>query len=151
MSRQRVKLRDFRGYPTGTAVVALLTTAVAIFGLSVGGRSSAISALVGFSVVFCAQAVWAAIDRAHERAKKEARLDRTPSRTAGVAIRVLLHQIGMTQEQLADGVGMSLSTLKRRLLGGSFRIDELVAISNYLGVPLDDVLTPPGSRVAGAR
>ncbi len=71
----------------------------------------------------------------------------TPSGKAARAIRAILADRRMSIEALADGTGLSLSTLKRRLLGhSSFTIDELVVIAGYLKVSLLDVLTPISER-----
>lgn len=71
----------------------------------------------------------------------------TPSAQAALAVRALLHDRAETQERLADSIGISLSTLKRRMLCTSpFTIDELFAIARYFDVPLPQVLFPQATR-----
>lgn len=71
----------------------------------------------------------------------------TPSGKAARAIRAILADRRQSIEALAAGTGLSLSTLKRRLLTHSpFTIDELVVIAGYFEVQLADVLTPFDER-----
>ena len=71
----------------------------------------------------------------------------TPSAQAALAVRALLHDRSETQERLADSIGISLSTLKRRMLCASpFTIDELFAIARHFDVPLPHVLFLRASR-----
>ncbi|GAA1776856.1 helix-turn-helix domain-containing protein [Leucobacter iarius] len=71
----------------------------------------------------------------------------TPSAQAALAVRALLHDRAETQERLADSIGISLSTLKRRMLCASpFTIDELFAIARHFDVPLPWVLFLRTSR-----
>ncbi|PIO50427.1 hypothetical protein BV502_08770 [Leucobacter sp. OAMLP11] len=71
----------------------------------------------------------------------------TPSAQAALAVRALLVDRTETQERLADSIGISLSTLKRRMLCASpFTIDELFAIARHFDVPLPHVLFPQAAR-----
>lgn len=71
----------------------------------------------------------------------------TPSGKAARAIRAILADRRQSIEALAAGTGLSLSTLKRRLLTRSpFTIDELVVIASFFEVQLADVLTPFDER-----
>lgn len=71
----------------------------------------------------------------------------TPSAQAALAVRALLNDRVETQERLADSIGISLSTLKRRMLCTSpFTIDELFAIARHFDVPLPHVLFPRAAR-----
>ncbi|QIK63798.1 helix-turn-helix transcriptional regulator [Leucobacter viscericola] len=73
----------------------------------------------------------------------------TPSIRASRAVRALLHDRRESQEQLAEATGISLSTLKRRMLNISpFTINELFAIARHFGVGIEDVLSSPMERVA---
>lgn len=73
----------------------------------------------------------------------------TPSGKAARAIRSILADRRVSVEALSDGSGISLSTLKRRLLGATpFTIDELGLIANALSVSLVDVLVPISDREA---
>ncbi|MFI8593748.1 helix-turn-helix domain-containing protein [Microbacterium sp. NPDC078428] len=73
----------------------------------------------------------------------------TPSGRAARAIRSILADRRESIEALADGTGITLSTLKRRLLLASpFTIDELGLIANHFEVPIIDVLTPVTDRPA---
>ena len=76
----------------------------------------------------------------------------TPSAQAALAVRALLHDRNETQERLADSIGISVSTLKRRMLVVSpFTIDELVAIARHFEVPLPRVLLPQTPPESGHR
>lgn len=71
----------------------------------------------------------------------------TPSGKAARSIRALLADRRESIENLSEGTGIALSTLKRRLLGATpFTIDELGLIAEYFRVPIVDVLTPLGER-----
>lgn len=73
----------------------------------------------------------------------------TPSGKAARSIRALLADRRESIESLADGTGIALSTLKRRLLGASpFTIDELGLVAEYFGVSILDVLTPISERMS---
>lgn len=66
--------------------------------------------------------------------------------TAG-AIRAELARRNISRAKLAEKLGWKVSTTQRRLSGGKpFAAHELVAIADFLGVPLVDLL--PGERVA---
>lgn len=66
--------------------------------------------------------------------------------TAG-AIRAELARKNVSRRKLAEDLHWKVSTTQRRLSGGKpFAAHELVAIADYLGVPLMDLL--PGERVA---
>ena len=71
----------------------------------------------------------------------------TPSGKAARAIRSILADRRESVEKLAEETGISLSTLKRRLLGATpFTIDELGLIAEYFGVSIVEVLTPIEER-----
>lgn len=75
----------------------------------------------------------------------------TASGKAARAIRAILADRAESIETLSEGTGISLSTLKRRLLGASsFSINELALIAAYFDVPMADVLTPLSERPAVA-
>lgn len=68
----------------------------------------------------------------------------TPSGRAVKAIRIYLADRGESIEALAEGSGISHSTLKRRLRGDSpFTIDELSLIAQHFGVPVPAILVSP--------
>lgn len=76
----------------------------------------------------------------------------TPSGKAARAIRSILADQRVSVEALAEGTGIALSTIKRRLLGTSpFSIDELGLIAAFLGVSIVDVLVPISEREAVVR
>ncbi len=69
------------------------------------------------------------------------------SAKAARAIRSILADRRESIESLSEGTGITLSTLKRRLLlASSFTIDELSLIARYFEVPVSDVLTPIADR-----
>jgi transcriptional regulator with XRE-family HTH domain len=75
----------------------------------------------------------------------------TPSGKAARAIRSILADRRESIESLADGTGIALSTVKRRLLLASpFTIDELGLIAQYFDVPIADVMTPVSERPSAA-
>lgn len=75
----------------------------------------------------------------------------TPSGKAARAIRSILADRRESVEKLAEETGISLSTLKRRLLLSTpFTIDELGLIANYFEVSIIEVITPVDERAAVA-
>lgn len=65
----------------------------------------------------------------------------TYSGKASRAIRILLADRDLSIEALSDGTGISLSTLKRRLLGATpFTLDEIGLIAEFFSVPLMSVI-----------
>lgn len=75
----------------------------------------------------------------------------TPSGKAARAIRSILADRRESIESLAEGTGITLSTLKRRLLTATpFTIDELGLIASHFGVSIVDVITPMTERPAVA-
>ncbi|MCB8043682.1 helix-turn-helix transcriptional regulator [Microbacterium oxydans] len=76
----------------------------------------------------------------------------TPSGKAARTIRSILADRRESVESLAENTGISLSTLKRRLLlSHPFTIDELGLIASYFEVSIIDVLTPIGERDGAER
>lgn len=71
----------------------------------------------------------------------------TPSGKAARAIRAILADRGESIESLANGTGIALSTLKRRLLGAPFTLDEVGLIAEYFGTSIANVITPINERV----
>ncbi|MBS0231743.1 MAG: helix-turn-helix transcriptional regulator [Proteobacteria bacterium] len=69
-------------------------------------------------------------------------------RKASRTIRALLADRNDSIERLAEGSGISLSTLKRRLIGGAFTLDEIAQIADYFGISIVDVITPINERPA---
>lgn len=60
-----------------------------------------------------------------------------------VAIRMLMIKNGLTQDELAKKLGMSKSTLNRKLnCKTPWLLDECLLLSNILGVTLDDIFLP---------
>lgn len=73
----------------------------------------------------------------------------TPSGKAARAIRSILADRRESVETLSDETGISLSTLKRRLLLATpFTIDELGLIAQHFEVSIVDVLVPINERAA---
>jgi hypothetical protein len=73
----------------------------------------------------------------------------TPSGKAARAIRSILADRRESVESLAEGTGIALSTLKRRLLLATpFTIDELGLIAQHFQVPITEVLVPLSDRPA---
>lgn len=71
----------------------------------------------------------------------------TRSGRAARAIRSILADRRLSVEALAEGTGLALSTLKRRLLGTTpFTIDELGIIADFFEVSIVDVLVPISER-----
>ncbi|MDQ1111092.1 DNA-binding Xre family transcriptional regulator [Microbacterium testaceum] len=72
----------------------------------------------------------------------------TPSGKASRAIRSILADRRESVEKLAEATGISLSTLKRRLLLASpFTIDELGLIAAHFNLSIIDVITPVDERI----
>lgn len=60
---------------------------------------------------------------------------------AGRAVRAALTQCGMTQEQLSEKTGISLSTLSRRINGShAFSLPELFAVAEVTGADVVDLV-----------
>lgn len=75
----------------------------------------------------------------------------TPSGKAARAVRSILADRRESVESLAQGTGISLSTLKRRLLLATpFTIDELGLIASYFDTSILNVLTPVTDREVAA-
>lgn len=75
----------------------------------------------------------------------------TPSGKAARAIRAILADRGESIESLSNGTGIALSTLKRRLLGAPFTLDEIGLIAEHFGISIAAVITPIDERlVVGA-
>ena len=75
----------------------------------------------------------------------------TPSGKAARAVRSILADRRESVETLSESTGISLSTLKRRLLLATpFTIDELGLIAQHFEVPLIDVLVPITDREVAA-
>ncbi len=75
----------------------------------------------------------------------------TPSGKAARAVRSILADRRESVESLAEGTGISLSTLKRRLLLATpFTIDELGLIASYFDTSILNVLTPVTDREVAA-
>lgn len=67
------------------------------------------------------------------------------------SIRILLASRRISIADLAEGTGISLSTLKRRLLGATpFTIDELGLIANFFTVEVAALLNPAQVAEAAA-
>ncbi|GGO59006.1 hypothetical protein GCM10010910_00920 [Microbacterium nanhaiense] len=65
----------------------------------------------------------------------------TYSGKASRAIRILLADRKLSIEALSAGSGISLSTLKRRLLGSTpFTLDEIGLIAEFFDVPIMAVI-----------
>jgi transcriptional regulator with XRE-family HTH domain len=65
-------------------------------------------------------------------------------RTIAAAIKVRLVALDMTQQELADKVGMPINNLSGRLLGHrQFRAAELKAIADVLGVEVGKLFEDP--------
>lgn len=59
------------------------------------------------------------------------------NRITGSAVRAEMARRRLSQERIAAAIGLSRSALQRRIAGQSaFRIDELRAIADLLGVPV---------------
>jgi len=71
-----------------------------------------------------------------------------------VTIRMLMIRNGLTQDELAKKLGMSKSTLNRKLNRKTpWLLDECLLLSNILGVTLDDIFLPrwlPNGNESGA-
>ncbi|MFJ4166325.1 hypothetical protein ACIPY5_12280 [Microbacterium sp. NPDC089698] len=75
----------------------------------------------------------------------------TPSGKAARAVRSILADRRESVETLSESTGISLSTLKRRLLLATpFTIDELGLIAQHFEVPLINVLVPITDREVAA-
>lgn len=75
----------------------------------------------------------------------------TPSGKAVRAVRSILADRRESIESLSESTGISLSTLKRRLLLASpFTIDELGLIANHFELPIVAVLVPVTEREVAA-
>ncbi|QEA27083.1 hypothetical protein FGL91_00065 [Microbacterium sp. CBA3102] len=73
----------------------------------------------------------------------------TPSGKAARAVRSILADRRESVETLSEMTGISLSTLKRRLLLATpFTIDELGLIAQHFEVSIIDVLIPISEREA---
>jgi transcriptional regulator with XRE-family HTH domain len=58
-------------------------------------------------------------------------------------VRAAIARAGLRQTAVADAVGMSRTAMGYRLKGRyPFTIDELYAISSYLGVPIGTLIPP---------
>jgi transcriptional regulator with XRE-family HTH domain len=68
-------------------------------------------------------------------------MDQSPAeRTAG-AVRAELARRRISGRKMAESLGWSPTTTARRLSGSSpFDIDELVAVADFLGIPLTALL-----------
>lgn len=65
----------------------------------------------------------------------------TYSGKASRSIRIILADRRLSIEALSDGTGISLSTLKRRLLGATpFTLDEIGLIAEYFGISIMSVI-----------
>ncbi len=72
----------------------------------------------------------------------------TPAAEIARAVRAEMARRGITQETLADRLGLTQRAMSRRLTADtSFRAEELAAIAEVLGVPVD-VLLPTSERAA---
>jgi len=67
--------------------------------------------------------------------------DSSPSRTVAANARAEIARLGRTVQPIAEQIGQNRVTLGRRLSGQlPFTIDEIVALSRVLGVPLATLL-----------
>lgn len=73
---------------------------------------------------------------------------RNSSRPAVVTnIRVAALRAGVSQNDIAEMLGVSQPALSRRMTGDvDFRVAELVAIADYLGVTVDQLLEPAAEQ-----
>lgn len=69
-------------------------------------------------------------------------------RKASRTIRALLADRNTSIESLAEGSGISLSTIKRRLLTGGWTLDETQQVADFFKVSIVEVITPIDERPA---
>lgn len=55
-----------------------------------------------------------------------------------IKIKKLIKDSGFSQYDLADRLGIGQSTVSKRLENGDFRVEELLKLSNILGVSIKD-------------
>ena len=76
-------------------------------------------------------------------------MEQTPAETTGGAVRAELARKRTTARKMADDLGWSSTSVHRRINGQyAFTIDHLVAIADYLQVPLTALL--PADRTAAS-
>lgn len=63
-------------------------------------------------------------------------------------VRALAAGRSVTHAETADAIGTALSTFERRLQRGGWSATELVKLSRWFGVSLDDLVTGLGGHVA---
>jgi transcriptional regulator with XRE-family HTH domain len=67
---------------------------------------------------------------------------------AAAELRAEIARQGISYDSVAEAVGISVKTLKRRLDGGkTFNLEELAAVTQFLGIPLVEFI----SRVDAAE
>ena len=75
-------------------------------------------------------------------------MNQSPTEVTAAAVRVELARHQIRPSAIAKLLGRAPSTISRRLAGEyPFRVDELVAIAEHIGVPLS-VLLPTEERAA---
>lgn len=62
-------------------------------------------------------------------------------RTAGENLRRLMKERGLTQEDLADGYGVSVRTVQRWVSGGLYDVRRIGELAEFLGVDALTLLT----------
>ncbi len=73
------------------------------------------------------------------------------AQAAADEVLAVLARMRKTREWLAEQSGISLSTLTRRLNGGSsFTLDELVQIARTLDISISELLKPVAALAGGA-
>lgn len=71
-------------------------------------------------------------------------MEQSPAEKTATAVRVEMARANVKPFQLAKSLGISRSTLSRRLAGAQpFNIHELTSIADFLGCPLTDLLPAP--------
>lgn len=78
-------------------------------------------------------------------------MNNNPSRRVASNIRAEMARSGITTHELATAIGVNRNTLGRRLNHNgrtALTIDEIEAIAEHLGVPLDALLLIPETSAA---
>ena len=69
----------------------------------------------------------------------------------GIALKQVLKDVDMTQDDLANQTGIPRNTLNRKINGGVFKFDELTQISRAVKRPLSKIIAIAESRASSGE